>query len=338
MHVLAMCHAYPPDHNAGAEMTLHALLYRMVQDGHQVDVLLSRPGTKKGRYDYDGVFVNPYTNSGDPLRWFAGTEPRPDVVIAHLENTQRAAALSDAYDVPMVHLIHNTHEFTKGALRRGPVQLAVFNSDWMRQDYADMWAMWTKRPLPPHIVVHPPVWPEDYATTHGQRITLINLNEDKGGELFWRLAEALPDRQFLGVLGAYGPQVVEHADNVLLQDHVSPKKMIDVYGQTKILLMPSNYESYGRTAIEAAASGIPTIAHPTPGLKEALGKAGTFVDRDDIDGWVEAIKYLSSPRGFSYCSKAARALSEERNPQDDLDRFADAMQGVVRRGVAAYAR
>jgi glycosyltransferase involved in cell wall biosynthesis len=337
-----MAHAYPPHHNAGAEMTMHSMLRHLVTRGHDVHVQLSRDqlGTFAD-YDLDGVHVHRYVGVGDPMRYF--TTDRVDVVIAHLENTLRAAALCEIHRVPLAHLLHNTHDFTKGALRRGPTQLAVFNSRWMYEDFEGYWHHANGRtPMPPSVVVHPPVTPEDYRTAHGKKITLINLNEDKGGELFWRLAEAMPDKDFFGVIGAYGEQIIpDEADaplNAEVVKHVAPEHMSHVYSQTKILLMPSIYESYGRTAIEAAYCGIPTIAHPTPGLREALGSAGTFVDRDDLDGWVAAIRYLSSPRGFSAASKRAKAHAEALNPTADLDRFADAMEGVVRRGFATIAR
>jgi glycosyltransferase involved in cell wall biosynthesis len=191
-------------------------------------------------------------------------------------------------------------------------------------------------------VIHPPVRGQDYATKHGRKLTLINLVEAKGAPLFWRLAEAMPEYDFLGVMGGYGEQIVPPEDeappNAEVVKHTAPEYMVHVYAQTRILLMPSSYESYGRTAIEAAYSGIPTIAHPTPGLVEALGDAGTFIDRDDLDGWVKAIKYLSSPRGFSAASKKAKALAESLDPDADLDRFADAMEGVVRSGFTTAAR
>lgn len=339
MRVLAMAHAYPPHHNAGAEMTMHSMLRHFAARGHDVRVLLSRPqGNTFADYELDGVHVQHYRDVGDPMPYFMAPDQRVDVVITHLENTFRAAALCDIHRVPLVHLVHNDHEFTKGAFRRGPTQLAVFNSHWMAQEFEAYWAWHHSGPMPPSVVVHPPVIPDDYRTTHGRKITLINLTEDKGARLFWRLAEAMPERDFFGVIGAYGEQIVpDEADappNAEVVNHVAPEYMCHVYAQTKILLMPSSYESYGRCAIEAAYSGIPTIAHPTPGLKEALGSAGTFIDRDDLPAWVAAIKYLSSPRGFSAASKRAKAHAESLNPTADLDRFADAMEGVVRRGFA----
>lgn len=337
MHVLAMCHAYPPYHNAGAEMTLHTELRHIAGRGHRVDVLLSRSCAAKTPYQLDGVAVHPLVSSGDPMRWF-GTDRQPQVVIAHLENTLRAAALSDMFRVPMVHLLHNTHTFTKAALRRGPSQLAVFNTEWMREDFAADWEFHTSARMPPSVVVHPPVTGSDYATTPGSRISLINLNEDKGGLLFWQLAKALPGRKFLGVKGAYGPQVEcpdSAAPNVEVIAHQAPVDMpAKVYGQTRILLMPSVYESYGRTAIEAAHSGIPTIAHPTPGLLEALGSAGTFVDRDDTAGWVDAINRLSRASEYAAASVKALELAAALNPERDLNLLCDEMEAVVRRGFA----
>ncbi len=299
-------------------------------------MLVSRPSVATTVYEVDGVEVTPFTSSGNVFRWFGTAESQPDVVIAHLENTPRAAALCDIYGVPMVHLIHNTHEFTKGALRRGPSQLAVFNTEWMRADYTNHFS-WTGDSLPPNIVVLPPITPADYSGTHGDRITLINLNEDKGGALFWRLAAALPDRKFLAVKGAYGEQIVPERvpANVEVVEHIAPTEMTaKVYARTKLLLMPSSYESYGRVAIEAAHSGIPTIAHPTPGLREALGDAGTFADRDDIARWVQLINTVLAPGTYPGASAAALALAQSLTPEADLDRLTNALEGVVRRGLA----
>lgn len=348
VRVLAMVHAYPPAHNAGAEMTIHTMLRHMVKHGHEVHVQLSRPrgdivdrlngAPPNADYELDGVQVHLHRSVDDPHRYFVG-QPRADIVIAHLENTPRAAALCDMHKVPMVHLLHNHHAFTMGALRRGPVQLAVFNTHWMRQAYADYWAGAVGGPLPPHEVIHPPVDLRDYSRKPGSHIALINLNEDKGGHLFWELARRVR-RPFLGIQGAYGDQIIpeDMPDNAVVIPHQPPDRMAALYSDIKILLMPSGYESYGRTAIEAASCGIPTIAHPTPGLVEALGEGGTFVDRSDVDGWVAAISRLSTPKGWAKASREARAVADALDTEGDLDRFVAAMERTVRRGFATVTR
>ena len=76
--------------------------------------------------------------------------------------------------------------------------------------------------------------------------------------------------------------------------------------------MPSEYESFGRTAIEAAASGIPTVAAPTPGLKESLGDAGIFCDLRNTDAWVKAIKDLMEDKDYyKERSQAAKKRAKE---------------------------
>jgi hypothetical protein len=62
--------------------------------------------------------------------------------------------------------------------------------------------------------------------------------------------------------------------------------------------------------MEAAASGIPTICHPTPGLRECLGTAGIYVDRDDLDGYVAALKKLDRARSYAAASRRVRGRFE----------------------------
>lgn len=331
-----MFHGYIPAHNAGAELTVHAMLRHLASLGAEVDVQLSRthPDVKRP-YETEGVRVWPFVDTGDAVRWMENS--RPDVLIAHLENQPRACALGDLYGVPVVHVLHNTHDFSKHALRRGPSHLAVFNTNWMRQDYA-AWFSAAGQQLPPNVTIHPPVYARDYAVAEpGKHITLINLWEGKGGPLFWELARRLPNRKFMGVRGAYGEQVIDDLPNVHVTGHKEPAQMRYVYNETRILLMPSEYESYGRTALEAACSGIPTVAHPTPGLREALGPDGIFVDRDDTDGWVAALSRLGTPKAWALESRKARARADQLTPDADLDRFADAVEGVAARGLTRTA-
>jgi glycosyltransferase involved in cell wall biosynthesis len=79
-----------------------------------------------------------------------------------------------------------------------------------------------------------------------------------------------------------------------------------VYAQTSVILAPSRYESWGRVPLEAAVSGIPTIAHPTRGLRESLGTAALFADRDSPDEWERSVRLLEDQRVFSSVSETAR--------------------------------
>lgn len=78
-------------------------------------------------------------------------------------------------------------------------------------------------------------------------------------------------------------------------------------------------------AVEAAASGIPTIAADLPGLRESLGDAGVFVDPSDIDGWESALRDLLGS-GWRLASKKALARSTEIDPRQEVEAWVKAIE------------
>ena len=300
MKILAWVHLYPPDHCAGAELMLHEILLGLQRRGHDCRVYLDRSSAD----EWQGIPIHTEkTANVDELI------ENCDVLVTHLDRT-RAVIRANAGRKPLVHLIHNDQQLRYHRVRPRESSLVVANSRWIQK--AIRWSGES-------IVVPPPVHADRYKTTRGDAITLINLSEPKGARTFWQLARILPDRQFVGVIGGYGEQVIpEHVPaNVELVAHTP--NIRDVYAKTRLLLMPSSYESWGRVGIEAAASGIPTIAHPTPGLRESLGASGTFVDRDDIAGYVEAIWAFDNPENYRQKSEAALARSAQLDPNPAID-------------------
>jgi glycosyltransferase involved in cell wall biosynthesis len=311
MQVMARVHAYPPDHPAGAEETLHALLVALVERGHRAEVWLTQYCPTRQRYELDGVLVHPLGSGGDML----GYAQRAGAIVSHLESDASTAELAAAVCRPHVVIHHNT----MGRLQPGAA-LTVFNAEWVQQRYGSV-----------GIVVRPPVDPARYATTPGDRVTLVNLTPAKGGDLLAELVRRMPDVQFLAVKGGYGHQVVPPAaSNVEVLDTVPNSRMRDeVYARTRVLLMPSEYESWGRVGVEAMASGIPVLATPTPGLLESLGTGGTFIDRGDLDGWMAAIAVMSVEESWRAASKRALKRSAELRPDRDLAAWCAAVEALA---------
>jgi hypothetical protein len=324
--ILARLHAYPTRHNAGAELAAHGLLKALADRGHDVQVWLTQYNGQRKPYMLDGVQVIPASAGQD----FSKAVKSAGAVISHLESVRSTAAAARGWGRPLVVLCHNTFPATFRAIGSGTTALAVYNSQWMAGE-ADRWfAANPKHPRPARdLVVHPPVLARDYRATPGSAITLINLFKPKGGDILWDIAGRMPDREFLGVTGAYGEQVVREAPNVEVLDHVPATDMAKlVYGRTRVLIMPSSYESWGRTAVEAIASGIPVVACPTPGLLESLGDAGIYVERDDIDGWVSALTALDDPEAWQAASDQAKQRSKQLDPKADLARWCDAIEAL----------
>ncbi|MGC9382615.1 glycosyltransferase family 4 protein [Streptomyces sp. MH13] len=332
---MARVYGYPPDHNAGSEWMLHSMLRPLAERGHRVEVWLSHPGKSEKAYDIDGVRVVPFQQGLE----FAARARTADVLVSHYENVPLVAGLARDGRIPIVVICHDNFE---GSFHNAAgADLVLYNSHWIRRDGDVFYARYPQEFLPRRsIVVRPPVIAEEYRTQPGECVTLVNLNADKGGELFWQIAVWSPDWQFRGVRGAYGQQVMPppRLPNCEVVDAVPGHRMREhVYARSRVVLMPSLYESWGRVAVEAFASGIPVIAHPTPGLVEALGQAGIFAYRDDTNAWIDALNSLRDPDTWERASRRARARSDELSASGDLELWCQAVEelGEARSGGAS---
>lgn len=313
MKVTAVTLKYPPLSLVGAWIATHEFLVALRDRGHDVTVLTTHANRN---HEHDGIPVHPRYPNNRHVR-------DADVLISHLGDDGRTAQDAARFGIPSVRMVHGSHPSNRARLDRHPPQLAVFNSAATLDEVGE--------PAWPSIVCHPPVHPERYRTSPGDRVTLVNMSPAKGGIVLSLLARAMPDVQFLGVRGAYGLQHVTMPPNVEVVPTTAD--MRSVYGRTRVLLMPSERESWGRVGVEAMASGIPVIAHPTGGLVESLGAAGIFVDRERRADWMAELRRLADPAEWAEASARALARSAELDPQADLDRFADAVESLV--GVAA---
>jgi glycosyltransferase involved in cell wall biosynthesis len=295
LKILAYVHGYFPNHNAGAEAMLHQILIDLKEKGHEVKVLTRNPGAS----EYEGIKIAEAGSSQD--RVFAAWS---DVIFTHLDYTRFAVKLGNRAKKPVVHLVHNDRQLKYHKIfNESSAALAIANSDWIQKTIKDTIAS---------VIVYPPTIPERYEVeTTRDAITIVNMNEAKGGKVFWQLARIFPDKKFVGVLGAYGEQISfhENLDNVTILKNTPDIK--EVYKKARIVLMPSSYESWGRVAMEASCSGIPVIASPTPGLKESLDYAGIFAKHDDIADWVEAIKFLDNSKNYKKYSNLTKKRSVE---------------------------
>lgn len=315
MNLLNSIHLYPPMHTCGAEYMAHWINRDLIKHGHEARVLLHQANAVKvtSMYMYDGVEIFP------PDQNIIQTLFRnADIVLTHLDFTDWTMGMAKVMHKPVVHLIHNTHK--SGNIELSEVtQYIVYNSHWMAKElnYDH-----------PSMVLHPACdwrfYDVESDTEQHEFITLINIDQNKGGEVLRDIATAMPHKKFLGVMGSYSEpasvgQITNQPGNVTIIPKTTDIK--SVYKKTRVLIMPSKYESWGRTATEAMCSGIPVISSGTPGLQENCGSAGIYVDRSDIKGWVEAIAKLDNEKQYRKASTKARIRSRELDPEKSLFEF-----------------
>lgn len=174
----------------------------------------------------------------------------------------------------------------------------------------------------------------------GDCITLINANQNKGTHQFLALARAMPDRKFLGILPYYGERYVPPApDNV--EWIKFDNDIRNILRRTRILLVPSYYESFGRVAVEAMVNGIPTLyalpavksVYPggsTEGLHDWIQPAGIGCPREETDAWVAAVKSLDDPVAYQQRSEDSRAHIEAMNLFTEGARIAELVESFAR--------
>lgn len=174
----------------------------------------------------------------------------------------------------------------------------------------------------------------------GDCITLVNANQNKGVAQFMDIARKMPNRRFLGVLPYYGekqlPPSPSNIEWVTFDDDIR-----NVLRRTRILLVPSYYESFGRIAVESMLNRIPVLystpnknsIYPggsTEGLDEWIKPVGISCNRDDVTEWVQAIEHLDDPDVYTHKGEASRQHIEAMNIFSEATRIAGLVEEFSR--------
>ncbi|HWT92369.1 MAG TPA: glycosyltransferase family 1 protein [Solirubrobacteraceae bacterium] len=71
--------------------------------------------------------------------------------------------------------------------------------------------------------------------------------------------------------------------------HVDDADLPGLYAGARAFVLPSHYEGFGLTALEAMACGTPVVASDRTALPEVVGDAGLLVDPDDPEAIADAV-------------------------------------------------
>jgi glycosyltransferase involved in cell wall biosynthesis len=312
VRVAAFLMSYPPERMVGAELMSAQFLEALVDAGHEVTVYAD---LIPAQYVRNGVHIKP-RGAFEKIRKHA------DLIYSHPDLGTIGYIAAGLQRAPYVGVVHNIGTANSWHLVNHTPDLVVWNSESTQAHHKGEGG----------VVVRSPLRVKDHAAkTTGDAITLVNLIEAKGVDLFYELAATAPDDwNFLGVKGGYGfqktPPPKKRTPPPPSKAAGTPKKngtptiigpvahdqmATKVWSKTKVLLMPSAEESWGRVGVEALCSGIPVVAHPTPGLVESLGDSGIFVDRDDTEAWQYALKELmTNDKAYAAASKKAKARAK----------------------------
>ncbi len=106
----------------------------------------------------------------------------------------------------------------------------------------------------------------------------------------------------------------------------------EIFSIGDLFLIPSENESFGLSALEAMACGMPVIASNAGGLPELVldGEVGYTSDVGDVDSMAKnAVKLLSDDDLWTQFSSKARERAAEFSPQKIVDQYESYYQEVV---------
>jgi glycosyltransferase involved in cell wall biosynthesis len=328
MTTVALSHGYPPLWNMGGEVSLHRSM--MAVKGERV-VLTNT----QAEYYIDGIRVS-QINTPDVLNIKADPAPiakqlkdlNAKVVIAQNELSLPAVLAAQEAGAISIVSVHTPPKYGKG-IRAGVVyaDYAVYNTETSARQWGE----------PEAIVVHPPIspLPEKTAPT-GDAYTVLSSLLNKGVEVVLELAKIYPHKRFIIVRSPAEPthglsDLEERASllpNVELHPRVHPNDVHKYFEQTRILLVPSKYETYGMSAIEAAGYGIPTVHVDTPHVREGIGDAAVLVKPLSVQETARGIAIIES--NYETYSERARARAEWIQDRQviELDKFSEFVKNV----------
>lgn len=329
MSVVALTHGYPPLWNMGGEVSLHRTIKGLNGQKHVL--------TKTDQsYVFEGVNVHKI-NTPDVLDIYADPKPiakqlidlNAKVVIGQNELSLPAvlaAQKAEAISIVNVHTPPRYGATINESLRFA--DYAIYNTEAAAKEWGE----------PNALVLHPPISPLPNETiSGGDAYTVLSSLVNKGVEVVLELAKRNPDQRFIIVRSpaekTHGLKNLEERastlPNVELHPRVAPEEVIKYLKQTKILLVPSRYETYGMSAIEAAGYGIPCVHVDTVHVREGIGEAAILIPPLDTDAAARGINKIEN--NYERFSVNARAKAEwlHKRQAEELERFSNFIDNIA---------
>lgn len=326
----------------GAEQTMHTLMTQLQKRDFNCRVVTRKESNQLEYEEIDGVSVTRISSAQleNSLRTNFENN-RPDIVFTQLMWSDRTIRICNLFNIPTIYFIRSTGgnlDISTGG--EFEVTEVVSNSSVTQEFIRNAWGRES-------IVMHPLIDFDKYKVDKHipTYISMVNPVQPKGGEVFVRIAQSMPSRNFLVAQGwdflkdASGKwdlnKMQEMADahrdtlhiaqdidltnisNILISGPY--RDMREFYKRSRIVLMPSLWEeAFGRTVVEAMINRIPVIASNRGNLKETIGEGGILIDDPlDIQSWVKAIRLLDDPEFYASYQERAYGSAQRFNMETE---------------------
>ena len=317
MNLTAFLHGYPPFWSMGGEVSTHRTL-RSVQ-GSTVFTNTDQD------YEIDGVQVKRITATTAVSR-IVDHARSVDSRVLFGHSTLSAVTIRAArrMGIPSILAVHAPPNFALDLRRAwGGATIRLYNTEAARREWHD----------PMGWLLHPPVGKplgDIGDNPNKDAITLTSSLLNKGASQVMQLAKKWPSRRFIIVRSpahtthgsADFDKIAGELPNVEVWSRLHPDEMWRLWAETKVLLVPSYYETYGMSALEAAWYGIPSVHVDTPHVREGIGTAARLLSSRSIEELEVAIQEVEADYNMWSATAHSRVHQVYAREQVELEQFA----------------
>jgi len=341
----------------GIENRIHETSTLLSQKGHDVTVLTGRlPDTPEEERTPEGyriirlksklinVYNPPYIKSYDILETLQSLNA--DIVNYNYRWAPSYNKALDKYNGAKIHTVHNT--WCEGSGLTGAASSVndmmfwkkmmkydriITVSDSIRNDLIRRGAPADKLltiPTCGHVKPFKEMKEGDFILSVGRLVKVKGIKY---------LVEAMKDVDCKLVICGKGPEydnirrqisksgVQEKVD---LRGYVTEEEKERLYGECKMVAMPSLFEAFGMVAVEAMSHKKPIVCTNVNGLPETVGDGGILVDPKDPSALAEAINSLLNDDSLRYSiGEKARAQAESYDWSNHIDYYEKVLMETI---------
>lgn len=311
-----------PLFNGGDGILIHDYLLELSKDGNQVIATgkINNPDfNEKSKVVVNklkNLGINLYKNTHDEISYYHNKKYKcilyseklfldklekdlrkfkPDIILTQLNYSHKVIEIAHRLKLKTVLFIHDNHSYNFLPINiNNHIDHVIFNSKNTANHFKNYLSC-------KHSIIYPCIKFENYISTKNNKkyITMINPTDNKGGKILFEIIKNFPKEQFLIVKGWQNidPKFNNFSNVKILNRQYDMKK---IYSETKILLVPSQWEeAFARVVPEAMSNRIPVVASKVGGLIESVGSAGILInDFVNPKEWISELNNLLNDKSL----------------------------------------
>ncbi len=155
----------------------------------------------------------------------------------------------------------------------------------------------------------------------------------KGLDVFIKLAAQLPLNYQIVLVGVKKEMRAGLPDNIIsIGRTASQSELAEIYAAADVFANPTREEVLGLTNLEALACGTPVVTFNSGGSPECIDEScGCAVPKDDVNGFLSALKYVceNAPFDAQACVRRASEFDQDKQFRRYLAIYTNGSDNVI---------